>query len=161
MKKVRVWDLPLRLFHWALVVLLVAAFIAQQIGGNAMDWHFRAGYAVLALLAFRILWGLFGPRYARFSGFLRGPSSIISYLRGSSDSHGLGHNPLGGLSVIALLLGVLAQAMSGMFANDDIVNEGPLVRYISKELSDQITGLHKDLIFWVLVALVVLHLLAI
>ncbi len=161
MKKVRVWDLPLRLFHWALVLLLAVAFVTQQIGGNAMEWHFRAGYAVLALLAFRTLWGLVGPRYARFSSFLYGPSTIVGYLRGTKLKYRLGHNPLGSLSVFALLAGSLVQALSGMFANDDIASEGPLVRYISKELSDQITVLHKDLFFWVLVALVVLHLLAI
>ena len=161
MKKVRVWDLPLRLFHWALVVLLVAAFVTQQIGGNAMEWHFRVGYAVLALLAFRFVWGFVGPRYARFSSFLYRPSSILGYLRGSSGKHVLGHNPLGSLSVFALLAAVLMQALSGMFSNDDIASEGPLARFISKELSDRITGFHMDVSFWILVALVVLHLLAI
>lgn len=161
MKKVRVWDLPLRLFHWALVVLLVLAFVTQQIGGNAMEWHFRAGYAVLALLAFRLVWGLVGPRYARFSSFLYGPSSVVGYLRGTGDTRLLGHNPLGSLSVFALLAAVLVQALSGMFSNDDIASEGPLARFISKELSDRITGFHMDVSFWILVALVVLHLLAV
>ena len=159
MNKVRVWDLPLRLFHWTLVLLLAAAFVTQQIGGNAMEWHFRVGYAVLALLAFRLVWGFVGPRYARFSSFLYGPSSILGYLRGSE--HVLGHNPLGSLSVFALLAAVLMQAVSGMFSNDDIASEGPLVRFISKDLSDRITEFHEDVSFWILVALIVLHLLAI
>lgn len=159
MKKVRVWDLPLRLFHWALVALLIVSFVTQQIGGNAMDWHFRAGYAVLVLIAFRLVWGFVGPRYARFSSFLYGPSSIVSYLRGKSGR--LGHNPLGALSVFALIAAVLVQAMTGMFANDDIASEGPLARYISRDLSDQLTWIHKDVSFVMLIALVALHLLAI
>lgn len=160
MKTIRVWDLPLRLFHWALVLLLIVAFVTQYVGGNAMEWHFRAGYAVLVLLAFRILWGLVGPRYARFSSFIYGPSTIAGYLRGA-DARGPGHSPLGSLAVFAMLGAVLAQALTGMFANDDIASEGPLARFISKDLSDQITWVHQDVTFWVLAALVVLHLLAI
>lgn len=161
MTKIRVWDLPLRLFHWALVLLLVVSVVTQKIGGNAMDWHFRAGYAILVLISFRIVWGFVGPRYARFSSFLYGPSAIIGYLRGSGLQQYFGHNPLGSLSVFALIAAVLMQAMSGMFANDDIASEGPLARYISKDLSDLLTWFHKEVSIVVLITLVVLHLLAI
>ncbi|HEY4540775.1 MAG TPA: cytochrome b/b6 domain-containing protein [Noviherbaspirillum sp.] len=158
--KIRVWDLPLRLFHWVLVLLLIVSFVTQYVGGNAMDWHFRAGYAVLVLVAFRLIWGFVGPRYARFSSFIYGPSTILGYLRSRQGKQYLGHNPLGSLSVFALLGVVLAQAVTGMFANDDIVNEGPLVRFISKDLSDQLTWIHKDVTAWLLLTLVGLHLLA-
>ncbi|WP_151636764.1 cytochrome b/b6 domain-containing protein [Noviherbaspirillum aerium] len=164
MKKVRVWDLPVRLFHWALVVLIAVAVITQKIGGNAMEWHFRAGYSILALLAFRIVWGLVGPRYARFSSFLYGPSTIVGYVRGGTEAlkrKYLGHNPLGSLSVFALLGAVLAQAVSGLYANDDIASEGPLVKFISKELSDQITWFHKDVSANLIYILVAMHILAI
>ncbi|MGH8807764.1 MAG: cytochrome b/b6 domain-containing protein [Noviherbaspirillum sp.] len=164
MKKVRVWDLPTRLFHWTLAALIVVAIVTQNIGGNAMEWHFRAGYAALALLAFRILWGLVGSRYARFASFLYHPSTIVGYLRGSKDAlkkKYLGHNPLGSLSVFALLGVVLAQAVTGLFANDDIAYDGPLVRFISKELSDKITWFHKDVSATLIYVLVGVHLAAV
>lgn len=164
MKKICVWDLPLRLFHWALVVLVVVAVVTQNIGGNAMEWHFRAGYAVLALLAFRILWGLVGTRYARFSNFLYGPSAVANYLRSGTARQGrpvVGHNPLGAYSVFALLGVLLAQALSGLFANDDIAYDGPLVKFISKEVSDRVTWYHTEVGALLIYVLVALHVLAI
>jgi cytochrome b len=164
MKRVRVWDLPVRLFHWALVVLIAVAVITQKIGGNAMEWHFRAGYSILALLAFRIVWGLVGPRYARFSSFLYGPSTIVGYVRGGKEAlkrKYLGHNPLGSLSVFALLGVVLAQAVSGLYANDDIASEGPMVKFISKDLSDKFTWFHKEVSVNLIYLLVAMHVLAI
>ncbi|KRB88529.1 cytochrome b/b6 domain-containing protein [Noviherbaspirillum sp. Root189] len=164
MKKVRVWDLPIRLFHWTLALLIVMAVVTQQIGGNAMEWHFRIGYAVLTLVSFRIIWGLIGPRYARFSSFLHGPSTIAGYIRGGKaalKANYLGHNPLGSLSVFALLGVVLAQAVSGLFANDDIASEGPLVKFISKDMSDQITWFHKEVSANLIYLLVAMHVIAI
>jgi cytochrome b len=164
MKKIRVWDLPVRLFHWSLAVLIVIAVVTQKIGGNAMEWHFRAGYAVLTLVAFRIIWGLVGTHYARFASFIYHPSAIIGYVRGGKDSlkeKYLGHNPLGSLSVFALLGVVLLQAVSGLMSNDDIASEGPLVKFISKELSDQITWFHKDVSAVLIYVLVGLHVAAI
>jgi cytochrome b len=148
MKKIRVWDLPLRLFHWTLVVLIAVSIVSQKVGGNAMSVHFYAGYAALSLVLFRIVWGFIGPRTARFADFLAGPRRVIAYLRGSDGASvraHLGHNPLGSWSVLALLTIVLSQAVSGLFANDDIASEGPLVKFISKELSDRITLFHKDI----------------
>lgn len=164
MKKVRVWDLPVRLFHWALVVLIIVAVVTQKIGGNAMEWHFRAGYSILALLAFRVIWGLVGSRYARFSSFLYGPSTIVGYVRGGKDAlkrKYLGHNPLGSLSVFALLGVVLAQVVSGLYANDDIASEGPLVKFISKDLSDKFTWFHTEVSVNLIYLLVAMHVLAI
>lgn len=164
MKKVRVWDLPVRVFHWVLAVLIAVSVITVNIGGNAMEWHFLTGYAILTLIAFRILWGLIGPRYARFSSFVYRPSAILGYLRSGErawHTSRLGHNPLGGLSVLALLATVLTQALGGLFANDDIAYDGPLAKFISKELSDGITWFHADVTATVIYLLVALHLLAI
>jgi cytochrome b len=160
MKKIRVWDLPVRVFHWTLVVLVVISVVSAQIGGNAMVWHFRCGYAVLTLILFRLAWGIAGTRYARFSSFLYRPSEIVGYVRGNF-SRAPGHNPLGGLSVIALLAFFLVQASLGLFSNDDIANDGPLVRLISKELSDRITWFHTEVNIYVVYALVALHVAAI
>ena len=101
-QRVRIWDLPTRLFHWSLAVLVVFSIVTAHIGGAWIDWHFRSGYAVLALIAFRIAWGFVGGRHARFANFLRGPSGIAAALRGEPAPHA-GHNPLGGLSVIGML----------------------------------------------------------
>lgn len=152
--KAYVWDLPTRLFHWSLVVLVVAAFITAKIGGNAMVWHGRLGLAILGLLVFRLVWGFVGSTYARFFQFVRGPGAIFAYLRGQWQ--GLGHNPLGAFSVLALLGVLAAQAATGLFANDDIAFEGYLVPLIGSSASGEITGIHH-LLEKLLMALVALH----
>jgi cytochrome b len=158
---VRVWDLPTRLFHWTLATLVAFSVVTADIGGNWVQWHFYSGYAILALIAFRLVWGFAGGRYARFSSFLFGPSAILAALRGDPGApRTLGHNPLGSLSVFALLASIGAQAAIGLFANDDIASEGPLAKFVSKSLSDRLTSLHHlnaDLIY----VLVGLHLAAI
>jgi cytochrome b len=156
--KARVWDLPTRLFHWALVALVIAAFISAKIGGNAMLWHGRIGLAILGLLTFRIVWGFVGSTYARFAQFVRGPTMIRAYLRG--EWHGLGHNPLGALSVLALLGVLLLQAATGLLSNDDIAFEGYLVPLVGTDLSTKITGIHH-LLEKVLLLLLVAHIGAI
>ncbi|MES2537166.1 MAG: cytochrome b/b6 domain-containing protein [Pseudomonadota bacterium] len=164
MKKIRVWDLPVRLFHWTLVVLITISLITQKIGGNAMEWHFLSGYAVLTLIFFRIVWGLVGTRYARFSDFIPSPAVIMAYLKqgkGAVQRTSLGHNPLGSLAVFAMLGVILLQAATGLFANDDIASEGPLVKFISKELSDRITWFHKDVTGWLIFILIGVHVAAI
>ncbi len=158
MKRILVWDLPTRIFHWALVCCVVAAFIAVQIGGNAMVWHGRFGLAVLGLLVFRLVWGFAGSTYARFSQFVRGPSAILAYLRG--EWRGEGHNPLGALSVLALLGTLSLLVATGLFSNDDIAFEGPLYALVGKDLSDQLVGIHR-LIEPLIILLVLAHLGAI
>jgi cytochrome b len=123
-----------------LVALVIAAFVSAKIGGNAMVWHGRLGLTILGLLVFRIIWGFIGSTYARFTQFLRGPAAIRAYLRG--EWLGLGHNPLGALSVLALLGVLMLQAGTGLFANDDIAFEGYLVPLIGSEMSAQITSIH-------------------
>lgn len=164
MRKIRVWDLPTRLFHWSLAILVIAAIVTEKIGGVWVEWHFRIGYAVLALVGFRILWGFVGTHYARFSSFLFSPRTIIDYVKGHPKSARvkyLGHNPAGSLSVFALLAIVLMQTISGLLANDDIANEGPLVKFVSKDFSDKITWFHSQVSGNLIYALVGLHILAI
>ncbi|MBX3645494.1 MAG: cytochrome b/b6 domain-containing protein [Rubrivivax sp.] len=156
---VRVWDLPTRLFHWTLVLLVTASVTSAKIGGGAMVWHFRFGYTVLALLVFRLLWGLVGGRWSRFASFIYAPASLRRYLRGQSraaDHHEVGHSPLGALSVFALLALLIAQVGTGLVADDEIANVGPLNRFVSSRVADLATTWHKvygEGLLWVLVGL--------
>jgi len=141
-----VWDLPSRLFHWLLVILVAVSFTTGNIGGNAMQYHEWSGFAILILLVFRITWGFVGSRTTRFSDFVKGPAAVWRYanalVRGHSECY-LGHNPLGGWSVLAMLLALLIQAATGLFANDDIITAGPLYLWVSKPVSDWLTGVHR------------------
>ena len=158
MLRFRLWDLPTRIFHWALVLCVIGSFITVNIGGNAMVWHGRIGIAVVGLLAFRLVWGVAGSTYARFAQFVRGPGAIKDYLQGRWQ--GEGHNPLGALSVLALLGTLSLLVATGLFANDDIAFEGPLYALVGKELSDRVVGIHR-LIEPVIMLLVFAHLAAI
>lgn len=157
-QRVRVWDLPLRIFHWLLVILIVAAVVTGKIGGNSIVWHGRIGLAIIGLLAFRIAWGFIGSTHARFASFFPIPSSVLAYLRG--EWRGLGHNPLGALSVLGLLALIAIQVGTGLLSNDDIAFQGYLASLIGKETSDWLTGLHKLAINGLL-ALIALHLAAV
>src|SRR5690606_20858784 len=127
--RVRIWDLPTRLFHWLFAASVIGAFVTVKVGGLWMDYHPRFGYTALGLLIFRLLWGLVGPRYARFSQFVKGPAATLRYLR--APRRMAGHNPLGAWSVLALLLAVGVQTTTGLFATDGIFTEGPLASRIS------------------------------
>ena len=162
-KKIRLWDWPIRLFHWAVVALFIVSWISAEVGGNAMQYHFWSGYTVLGLVLFRVLWGWVGSETARFVHFLRGPGAVIAYARAwfkSGYRATYGHNPLGGWSVAALLLTLAFQTVTGLFSNDDIANEGPLYHLVSKDTSDLISTLHAGS-FNILLALVALHIVAI
>jgi len=161
---VRVWDLPTRAFHWVLALTIVGSVVSAKIGGNAMVWHFRFGYVVFALIAFRVLWGLLGGRWSRFSSFIYAPGTVLRYLRGRSraeEHHDVGHNPLGSFSVFALLAFLALQVASGLLADDEIANVGPLNRFVSSSLAGQATHWHKDYGQWILIALVALHIAAV
>lgn len=161
---VRVWDLPTRLFHWVLALSVVASIVTAKVGGAAMVWHFRLGYLALGLLVFRIFWGLVGGRWSRFASFLFAPARVWAYLRGQRDPQGrddVGHSPLGALSVWALLGLLLAQVGSGLFADDEIANVGPLNRFVSGNTAQLLTGWHKEVGESVLIALLVLHVVAV
>ncbi|MDD2547420.1 MAG: cytochrome b/b6 domain-containing protein [Burkholderiaceae bacterium] len=159
---VRIWDLPLRLFHWALAAGVIGLVITAKLGGNAMVWHFRLGYLVLSLLLFRGLWGLIGGRWARFSAFIYSPQRTWRYLKGQGrPEDSVGHSPLAALSVFALL-GILAlQAGSGLLTDDEIAFAGPLTRLASGTLVEQATTYHKAIGQYLLLGMVALHLLAI
>jgi cytochrome b len=156
---VRVWDLPTRLFHWLLAAAILGSFVSVKIGGNAMIWHGRFGYVVLTLLLFRLIWGVVGPLHARFSQFIKGPAAILAELKGSNKPS-VGHNPLGALSVVALLGLSLAQALFGLFTSDDIFYDGPLVKHVSNDTVSFISWLHHSA-EWFLIGLVALHIAAI
>jgi cytochrome b len=159
----RVWDLPVRLFHWSLVAAFIAAFVTNKLGVNYFKYHVWAGYAVIVLVGFRIVWGFVGARHALFVHFLRGPREILAYARGLFAKHGphyAGHNPVGALMVVALLAGAAVQAVSGLFANDEIFNVGPLYGYVSKDQSLALTSLHRRF-FYVLLAAIAAHVLAV
>lgn len=159
---VRIWDLPTRVFHWALAACVVALVITAKVGGNAMVWHFRLGYVVLALLVFRLLWGLVGGRWSRFRAFLYSPARLWRYLRGQGHpDDGVGHSPLGALSVFALLLVLAAQVGTGLLSDDEIAFSGPLTRFVSNAVVGQATGYHKEIGQYLVLGLVALHLLAV
>ena len=123
-RTIEVWDWPVRLFHWLLLALVVGSVVSVKIGGGAMVWHGRFGQAILGLVVFRVVWGLIGSRTARFASFVRGPRAIADYLAGRW--RGVGHNPLGALSVLAMLAVIGFQAATGLFAYDDIAFRGPM-----------------------------------
>lgn len=153
-QRIRLWDLPTRLFHWLLVLAVIAAVVSGQLGGNLIEVHGKIGLAIVGLITFRLVWGFAGSTYARFAQFFPTPARIKVYLKG--EWRGLGHNPLGGLSVFALIFLLTVQVTSGLFSNDDIAFVGPLFELIDKSLSDRLSGIHH-LLSNVLIALVVLH----
>ena len=160
--KVRVWDLPTRVFHWVLALCIVGLIITGSVGGNAMVWHFRIGLTVLALLLFRLVWGLVGGRWSRFAAFIYSPRSLINYLKGKGNpEHSVGHSPPGAGSVFALLAILLAQVGSGLISDDEISSAGPLVRFVSGATTNLATNYHKNIGKWIILALVVLHIAAI
>lgn len=161
--RVPVWDLSIRIFHWLLVLLVVLSFVTGKMGGTVMQYHEWSGVAVLVLLLFRLIWGFVGGAQARFSVFVTGPRKVFDYARSffrADAKHYLGHNPMGGWSIIAMLVTLSIQAGTGLFANDDILTEGPLFEWVSKDTSDWLTRIHH-INQNVLVALVALHIGAI
>ena len=160
--RVRVWDLPTRVFHWLLVACVAGLIATGYTGGAAMEWHARFGYCVLALLLFRIVWGFVGGRWTRFANFLYHPRSVLAYLRGQSHpDHLIGHNPLGAGSVYAMLLVLLAQVGTGLVADDEIAFTGPLNRFVSSAKGLAATWYHKEIGQRLLIILVLLHIAAI
>jgi Cytochrome b len=159
----KVWDVPVRIFHWLLVLSFAGAYLTNWLGISWFQYHEWFGYAVTVLVTFRILWGFFGTWYARFANFVRSPivtwHYTINLLRGKETTTA-GHNPLGALMVLFFLVALLIQAVSGLFANDEIFNAGALYGYVSNETSLQLTALHKELFYWIFAA-TVLHVLAV
>jgi cytochrome b len=163
LRLIRVWDAPTRLFHWTLVLLIALQYATGEFHLLDMRWHFWLGYATLALVLFRIFWGLCGSPTSRFAGFVRGPRAVLAYVRSQFSANpqsSIGHNPLGGWSVLVLLACILVQVVTGLFASDDIDTDGPLVAFVSSRTVKLMTRLHG----WnqnLLLALIALHVLAV
>lgn len=161
---VRVWDLPTRCFHWLLAAAVTGAVASAWTGGNAMAWHFRFGYAVFALLAFRVVWGVVGGHWSRFARFAYGPAALLRSLRGASrpeEHHHVGHSPLGALSVFALLAVLAVQVATGLFADDEVASTGPLQPLVRDATSRSLTHWHRGPGQWMVIGLVALHVAAV
>lgn len=161
MQKIVVWDVPTRLFHWLTVMLVVTAYATWRL--NWMNWHAYAGYALLTLVVFRLLWGFFGSETARFVRFLAAPRRTARHLvrlfRRESD-HQVGHNPAGGWMVLLLLALLLAESLSGIYTNNDVADVGPFTELTPVPIANFITTLH-DILWQALLVAVTLHVLAI
>ena len=160
-----VWDLFLRLFHWLLVLTLGVSWLTAELGVEYREYHFYSGYTALGLVVFRLLWGFFGTAYARFTHFLRGPRAVLQYSRtrlAGKPPLDLypGHNPLGALAVILMLLLVAFQAATGLFADDDILYTGPWREAVTAAMANKLTAWHHTN-FDVLLGVAALHVLAI
>ena len=160
-RRALVWDLPTRLFHWLLVALVAGAYLTERL--NWMGWHVRIGESILALVTFRLLWGLAGSETARFRSFLASPAAALRHLRRmvrhEPDSR-VGHNPAGGWMVLLLLALLLAEALTGVYINNDIANQGPLTDWVPASVANGIMDLHS-LLWDALLAAVALHVAAI
>jgi cytochrome b len=161
-RPVLVWDLPIRLFHWLALALVAAAYLTWRL--NWMDWHAWVGDTLLALLLFRLLWGFFGSETARFSGFVASPRRAAQHLahilRRDRDLQA-GHNPVGGWMVVLLLALLLGQALTGLYVDNDVANEGPLTELSSARTANMMTALHDTLLWNALLAAATLHVLTI
>ena len=153
---VRIWDLPTRLFHWFLLACVVGLVVTGNVGGNAMVWHFRLGYAVLTLVLFRLLWGVVGGHWSRWSQLPLAPARVWAYLRGRAPESA-GHNPLGSWSVLLMLGWLLLQVGTGLVSDDEIANAGPLSALVSGNTVSLATAWHKGPGKLVLLALVLVH----
>jgi cytochrome b len=161
MYSIRIWDLPTRVFHWALVACVLGLIITGNVGGNAMQWHFRFGYAVLTLLLFRLAWGLLGGHWSRWSQLPLGPRAVLAYFQGKSTPDQLaGHNPLGSWSVLAFLLVLALQVSTGLISDDEIANMGPLAVLAPSHWVSWASSWHKNWGKLALILLVLTHVLA-
>jgi cytochrome b len=158
-----IWDLPTRVCHWVLALLFIFSWWSGREGGMFLQYHMLCGYCVLSLILFRFLWGFFGTSSSLFSNFLCGPAEVWRYSKTifhRKSAPYFTHNPLGGWAVMTMLLALLLQIVTGLFANDDLFNEGPLYPYVSSQLSDFFTGIH-EVIAYFLIGLILLHILVI
>ena len=161
-RKSLIWDLPTRLFHWSLAILVSISVYTGLTGGfKEMEYHMLSGYCILALVLFRICWGFLGSYHARFRNFVS-VRDVLPYIRQilQRNKTSIGHNPLGAWNVIAMLTVLLVQAATGLFSDDDIMTEGPLTHLVTDDIGNELTGVHH-LNAWLIYGLVGLHLAAI
>jgi|SRR6056297_2552934 len=159
-----VWDWPLRLWHWLFAIAVLGAWVTGQWGGfDWRQWHFWFGQAAIGLLIFRLVWGIVGPRHARFGSFVTGPKRLLGYLKtlpSRDTAQTAGHNPLGAIAVLGILTIVTVQASSGLFISDDILYEGPWYVAVDEDTADLASTIHHRLA-WPVGVVIGLHLLAI
>lgn len=158
MSRIAIWDLPTRAFHWLIVLAMPALWWTGE--EHLYDLHLLLGEIVLGLILFRLIWGLIGGSTARFAGFVKGPGAILAYLRGEGQA-GVGHNPLGALSVLALLVLLVTVTGLGLFATDeDGLAPGPLAHLVTFDSARILAERHEQ-VFWILVGFIGLHVAAI
>jgi cytochrome b len=158
----RVWDLPTRVFHWVLAFCVVCLLITGFRGGDAMPWHYRFGYCVLTLLLFRLMWGIVGGKWSRFTSFIYTPTHILRYLKGQGDPlHSVGHSPLGAFSVFGMLTLLLAQVSTGLISDDEISAAGPLTKFVSNATVSLASGYHATIGKTLVIFLIIMHIAAI
>lgn len=153
--RLKAWDIGVRVFHWLLVCLLVNAWVTAEWGDMEMRWHKWNGYAICFLLVFRLLWGFFGSSTALFINFIYAPPQILNYARGliaGKPIKYLGHNPLGALMVLLMLLLLLSQVVSGLFSSDGLFAYGPLSGYVSDSMSEDSALVHEIGFYLILLA---------
>jgi len=158
-----IWDLPLRIFHWLFACTIIASWYTSDQDNDLIELHMQLGYFALGLIIFRILWGLVGTKHSLFISFVPSPKILISYIKNFSsknDEISAGHNPLGSLMVILMIVLVSLQAVSGLFINDDVFSSGPYYDSVSKEVEQVMMFLHHN-VFDFMIAAIALHLLAI
>ncbi len=157
--RIQVWDGPIRIFHWVLVAAIAVAWFSAEQGSDGFTVHRWAGYTILTLLVFRLLWGLVGSETARFSDFVRGPRTVLNYLRNwhrGAHASTLGHNPLGALAILAMLALIAVQAVTGLFADDDVLLSGPFAGLVDGDTRSLLTTWH-NVVFDGLLLLIALH----
>ena len=160
MKKIiRVWDLPIRLFHWLLVACIIGSLVSIHLFDSAVELHAYFGYCILTLLVFRVIWGFVGSRHARFASFVPNRQSILNYLQGKSPRF-LGHNPIGALSVFALLFVLCVQVVTGLFVDDEIAFQGPLAKYAPSAIVSFLSEIHEGNQV-IIYTLIIIHIAAI
>ncbi len=157
--KLKIWDLPIRLFHWSLALLIIFLWYSAKISTDLMEWHAIAGKVLFALILFRLIWGIVGSETAQFSKFIKPPLTTIAYLRSMKKSDNepiIGHTPPGAYMIITMLLVILIQIVSGLCSSDDIFVEGNFYRYLDHETAEWMASIHYYT-FYILIFLISLH----
>lgn len=159
-----IWDLPLRIFHWSFALTILGSWYTSEQEGELIELHMQLGYVAIGLLIFRVLWGIIGPKHARFSQFIPSPKKLIHYAKNINNpanyQASAGHNPLGALMVVLMIILIALQAISGLFINDDIFSSGPYYGSFSKDFESVMSFLHHNT-FDFMIAAIALHLAAI
>ena len=159
--KIKVWDIPTRIFHWGMIVLLISLWWTADAG--EMDWHQVLAYSLMIFIVFRLIWGIIGSDTSRFNHFIKHPKTVLNYMKQTKHKgvfSSVGHNPLGGYMVIFLIILVSAQLITGLFTTDEIFTEGPLYPLVSSETVALMSWLHKK-VFYVMLGFTFIHVLAV